>query len=174
MTNFLRPIFENILPELKELSWAVFKAEPRANQPGKFNKAPRSPESGKLISVNEPDSWSTLDRCQEAYETGDFTGVGVLMKEDGWVAVDIDDYANLMPGIRQRVDDWIALCLERDEYIERSPSGKGIRAFVRGHLDGPGRKIGLLEMYSRARFMTVTGHRLIGPLTTEGDQHGIR
>ena len=94
------------------------------------------------------------------------------MQENGWVAIDIDDYANLQPGIRQRVDDWLALCLEGDEYIERSPSGKGIRGFVRGHLVGTGRKIGALEMYSKARFMTVTGHRLTGPLGTEGDQYG--
>jgi primase-polymerase (primpol)-like protein len=171
MTDFLPPRFENIPDGLSKFKWAVFKAEPRPNHPGKFNKAPRSPESGKLISVNEPDSWSTLRRCKEAYETGEFTGVGVLMQEDGWVAIDIDDYANLQTDIRQRVDDWLALCLARDEYIERSPSGKGLRAFVRGHLDGTGRKIGALEMYSKARFMTVTGHRLTELLRTEGRQH---
>jgi primase-polymerase (primpol)-like protein len=174
MTDFLSPKFEDIPVPLLDFKWAVFKAEPRPNQAGKFNKAPRSPESGKLISVNEPDLWSTLHRCKLAYLSGDFTGVGVLMQEGGWVAIDIDDYANLQLSIRQKVDDWIALCLERDEYLERSPSGKGIRGFVRGHLDGPGRKIGALEMYCKARFMTVTGHRLTGPLTTEGDQHGIR
>jgi primase-polymerase (primpol)-like protein len=172
MTDFLPVRFEDIPDPLLGFKWAVFRAEPRLNHPGKFNKAPRSPESGKLISVNEPDSWSTLQRCQKAYETCGFTGVGVLMQENGWVAIDIDDYANLQPGIRQRVDDWLALCLEGDEYIERSPSGKGIRGFVRGHLVGTGRKIGALEMYSKARFMTVTGHRLTGPLGTEGDQYG--
>jgi primase-polymerase (primpol)-like protein len=172
MTDFLPPKFQDMPASLLDFKWAVFRAEPRPNHPGKFNKAPRSPKSGKLISVNQPDSWLTLHHCREAYETGHFTGVGVLMQADGWVAIDIDDYANLQPGIRQRVDDWLALCLESDEYIERSPSGKGIRGFVRGYLDGPGRKIGALEMYSKARFMTVTGHRLIGPLTTEGDQHG--
>ena len=41
--NWLKPEFENIPEELEAQPWAVWTAEPRPNNPNKFNKAPRSP-----------------------------------------------------------------------------------------------------------------------------------
>ena len=51
--------------------------------------------------------------------------------------------------------------LEADEQ-EVSPSGKGIRIFVKGTLPEDGRKVGKVEMYQNKRYLTVTGRPLPG------------
>jgi hypothetical protein len=57
---------------------------------------------------------------------------------------------------------------ELDSYTERSPSGRGLRLFAFGGLPPGQRKLGDLEVYDDARFLTVTGHQLAGtPATVE-------
>src|SRR5262249_26142506 len=57
---------------------------------------------------------------------------------------------------------------ELNSYSEQSPSGRGIRIFARGTLPQGGRRKPRIEIYDRARFLTVTGRRLEGvPATIE-------
>jgi len=44
-----------------------------------------------------------------------------------------------------------------DTYAELSPPGKGVHAFLRGAIPGPGRKINGIELYCHSRYFTVTG-----------------
>ncbi len=49
-----------------------------------------------------------------------------------------------------------------DSYTEVSPSGRGLHVWVKGKVPGNRRRSGKLEMYDRARYVTVTGHALPG------------
>jgi hypothetical protein len=59
------------------------------------------------------------------------------------------------------VEDWAMDIIRRlDTYTEVSPSGTGIRMFLRGALPGTGRKKGKIEVYDQGRYLTVTGHSI--------------
>lgn len=159
---FAAPRFDNIPNELKEQPWAVWIAEPRAGHKGKFDKAPLSPTTGRKIGTNKPELFGTFEDAKRAYESGSFTGVGVLLTGCGIVGIDIDDYRNLFED-RPEVKLWLASAIREGIYCERSPSGNGLRLFMHGELPANGRKNGGLEIYDNHRFLTVTGHALRGP-----------
>ena len=156
---FIAPKFENISDGLKTLRCAVWIAEPRQNKPGKFNKAPRSPETGRKIGTNEPHLFGTYDQAVAAYEAGGYTGVGVLLTGDGLIGVDIDDVDQTFAD-QPEVKAWVLAAIRADAYCEASPSGTGLRLFIRGNPlpDTVKRKHGNLEIYDNVRFLTVTGH----------------
>ena len=166
--HFLLPKFENIPTGLRKCPWAVWAAEPRTNKPGKYNKAPRSPETGHKIGANKPDLFGTYDQSVTAYQAGGFTGVGVLLTGDGLIGVDIDDVAETCAD-RPEVEAWINGALMAGAYCEYSPSNTGLRLFMFGDPlpDTVMRKHKHLEIYDDVRFLTVTGH-----LVCKGDDHG--
>lgn len=158
MSDFLLPNFENIPLEIQQnFRWAVWKAEPRANKPGKFNKAPRSPITGRNISVNKPESFSSYEVCQEAYKKGNFTGVGILLQDNDWVGIDIDDLYQIPQEQKIEIEKWIQKAFAVGAYIERSPSSRGLRVLIKGTFEGNGKKKGALEIYKSQRFLTITG-----------------
>lgn len=154
---WLKPQFEAIPSDLKAQPWAVWTAEPRDGKLGKFNKAPRSPKTGHKIGADKPHLFSTFEEAKAAYGIGEYTGVGVLLTGNGIIGVDIDDckvtFANL-PSVKQ----WVIDAIKQGAYCEQSPSRKGLRLFMHGNLPDKGRKVGALEIYADARFLTVTGH----------------
>lgn len=150
--------FDDIPDWMKSRPFCVWTAEPRANE--KVNKAPRHPDGGWRLSVNQPEKWATYEQVREAYQSGKFDGIGVLLtKGSGVVGVDIDDWKSLVHKHPEIFNSLVKLLLQGG-YVENSPSGTGLRAFVQGSLNGPGRKSGGLEIYDDVRFLTVTGHRL--------------
>ena len=157
---FLEPKFDNMPDDLKSLPWAVWIAEPRPNKPGKFNKAPRCPKSGRKIGANKPELFGTYDEAVVAFNTGEFTGVGILFTGNGLIGIDIDDVRQTLsevPGVKK----WLRSARAAGAYCELSPSGTGLRLFFRDEpLPGTGRKSGPLEIYDNKRFLTVTGHTL--------------
>ena len=155
--NWLPPLPENIPQALKLQPWAIWIAEPRPNNPNKFNKAPRSPSGGYKIGANKPELFGTFDSAYAAYERGGYTGIGVLLTGNGIVGVDIDD-VDATYEAQPYVKHWVESALTAGAYCEYSPSGTGLRLFMTGKLPGKGRKSGPLEIYDDVRFLTVTGH----------------
>ena len=156
--DFLKPKIENIPEDLKQQPWAVWIAEPREGKPGKFSKAPRSPRTGQKIGADKPYLFGTFDDAVAAFEANPrYTGIGVLLTGNGIVGFDLDDCKDLF-GLRPEVQQWVAKALAAGAYCEWSPSGTGLRVFMRGNLPGSGRKKGSLEIYDRDRFLTITGH----------------
>jgi putative DNA primase/helicase len=158
----LTPQFDSIEQHLGELTglprWVLWKM---AWRQGRWTKPPCTP-AGRSASVEVPDTWSSYSDCKAAYEAGghDFAGVGIVLDgSDDLVAVDLDKC--LVDGITTA---WATEALELldPSYREVSPSGTGVRAFVRGKLPRPGMRVGGLELYSASRFMTVTGRLLPG------------
>ena len=150
--------FENIPVWMKNRPFCVWTAEPRPN--GKVNKAPRHPDGGWKLSVNQPERWATYDQVRQIYLSGKFDGVGVLMtKGSGIVGVDVDDWKSKVAE-HPRIFSGLHKLILDGGYVETSPSGSGLRAFVKGALIGGGRNKGGLEIYDDVRFLTVTGQRM--------------
>ncbi len=153
----LKPIFANIPTDLHSLRWGCWVAEQKTE--GKVAKAPRHPDGGWLLSTNKPERWPTFDECRAGYLSGLFDGVGLLLEADiGIVGIDIDDATNTLKR-HPEVLAQLRLISATGGYIERSPSGNGLRIFVLGNLPlNAGKKSDGLEIYSDRRFLTVTGH----------------
>jgi primase-polymerase (primpol)-like protein len=121
---------------------------------------PRHPNGGWNLGVDKPEKWATYEKVRQTYLSGKFDGIGVLLtKGSGIVGVDIDDWKSKFAD-HPRIFSALHKLILDGGYVETSPSGMGLRAFVQGALNGPGRKNGGLEIYDDVRFLTVTGHRL--------------
>lgn len=140
--------------------WGLWKAEPKAGNPGKFNKAPCG-ASGGGISINDPEKWLSFEEAITAYRTGRYSGIGILL-DGSIVGIDIDNAPETFknhPELKRLLQD----AIDKGVYCEKSPSGKGLRLFVKGdlkrHLNGTkgGTKRSNLEIYQDKRFLTVTG-----------------
>jgi putative DNA primase/helicase len=99
-------------------------------------------------------TWSTFEEAVEAYEHGQYAGLGfVFCSGDPYTGVDLDNCVDE----NEQIVPWaieIARCL--DGYTELSATGSGLHIIVRG--DVPNRRKGDIEVYSSKRFFTVTGH----------------
>jgi RecA-family ATPase len=161
--SWLKPNFQDIPLALQQLPWAVWKAEARldhaGNPTGKWSKAPRNPKTGWNIPTNDPSKFGTFQEAQEAFATGQYTGVGVLLIGNGITGIDIDDAIDVFK-TRPKVKDWVKAARNEKVYLELSPSGNGMRLFVYGRLNCNGRKQNSLEIYDDVRFLTITGHTL--------------
>jgi primase-polymerase (primpol)-like protein len=141
---------EDIPEELRvRPQWVVWKAV--GDKP---DKVPYSARSGRRASSTDLLTWSTFQEALEAYESGEYAGLGfVFSSADPYTGIDLDDCVD--------GDGEIALwALEIvryfDSYTELSATGSGLHVIVRG--DVPNRRNGNVEVYSSKRFFTVTGH----------------
>lgn len=157
LPSILVPRFDAIPRYLKTLPWAVWTAEPREGKPGKFNKAPRSPITGIKIGTNKPNLFGTFENAKAAYESGGYSGVGLLLINSGIIGVDIDDYRDTVVS-NPEVAVWIDNAIKTGAYCERSPSGNGLRLFYYDSNFKQSKKSGSLEIYCALRFLTITGH----------------
>jgi primase-polymerase (primpol)-like protein len=167
-TGVVTLIPENIPDELAERpQWVCWRYETRDGKP---TKVPYTPESGQRASTTDLMTWRTLEDalgCLEA-DTAEllrlphYDGVGfVLSSGDPFVGVDLDACRNPETG---EIAEWAQKIIDRvqDGYIEVSPSGTGIHIIVKGTVRGSGKtqrrvESGKIEMYSRERFLTITG-----------------
>jgi len=141
---------ESILRELSvRPQWVVWKAV--GDKP---DKVPYSARTSRRASSTDLLTWSTFQEALEAYENGEYDGVGfVFSSADPYTGIDLDNCVD--------EDGEIALwALEIvryfDSYTELSATGSGLHVIVRG--DVPNRRKGDVEVYSSKRFFAVTGH----------------
>ena len=156
--GFYTPRFFDIPDELKRLTrWVVSKG-----------KKPFCAEAINLpASVNDPDTWSSFDAAQTAYEEGGWDGIGFVFNRDGIAGVDLDNcVVDGIPSVAAlKILDEIGC-----QYVEFSQSGTGLHAY--GYVDCvtlKGRRgtcKGIkTELYTSGRFFIVTGNVLrSGPL----------
>lgn len=149
------PRIENIPEFLRALPAANWTADPKPGHPGKFHKAPRNPKTGIRVGANDPANFGSFDDAVKGLDSGKYSGIGVLVT-DGIIGLDIDGLGQQPPEVK----DLVKRAVMAGAYCEKSPSGDGLRLFVRGSLPGTGRKHGGLEIYGKARFLTVTGASL--------------
>lgn len=91
-----------------------------------------------------------------------FDGIGLSLGENGigLVGLDIDSCRDRSTGLLSIEAQ--AIVDELDTYWEISPSGEGIRGFLRGDYDKAkwGSEAGILEIYRDKRYLTITGNLL--------------
>jgi len=141
---------EGIPEELRvRPQWVVWKAV--GDRP---DKVPYSARTGRRASSTDLLTWSTFQEALEAYENGDYAGLGfVFSSADPYTGIDLDDCVDA----DGEIAGW-ALEIVRyfDSYTELSATGSGLHIIVRGNV--PNRRKDEVEVYSSKRFFTVTGH----------------
>jgi putative DNA primase/helicase len=141
---------ESIPEELRARpQWVVWKAV--GDRP---DKVPYSARTARRASSTDLLTWSTFQEALEAYENGDYAGLGfVFSSADPYTGIDLDDCVDA----DGEIAGW-ALEIVRyfDSYTELSATGTGLHVIVRGEI--PNRRKGDVEVYSSKRYFTVTGH----------------
>ena len=149
-------LFHTIPDQLRQANqWVLWRYHQRQGQP-KPTKPPCDP-AGKFVDETQAKNWLTFRAAVKAYEQNPkLDGIGIaLTPELGLVGIDLDDCLS-----DAGLEPWAAEIVHRAaSYTEISPSGRGLRIFVRGKLPGDtlGRRKGKLEMYAGKRYLTVTG-----------------
>ena len=150
--------------------WVGWKLEHRegSSQP---TKVPYNLQTGHKAANNKPEHWTTYpDSLSDSY-----SGIGFVFTKDlGMTGIDLDDCITDSGAIKP----WAVEILANFEgtYAEVSPSGSGIKLWVRGSLPGTGAKAyidedgtrtvqsmndGAVEMYDTGRYFCVTGQRYV-------------
>jgi hypothetical protein len=153
--------------------WVLWRAElDRGRQ--KTTKRPYTfLDLSKWASTTNPRTWATFDDVARVFELGrsygdtvtqTFQGVGLVFAPgDPHAGADfdhcLDENGRMLDWARPHFDALMP------SYSEVSPSGRGVKVFVRGDLPDSGIKVGgfgpdgtgVIELYDRARFFTTTG-----------------
>jgi putative DNA primase/helicase len=147
----------NIPEELKQRNqWVAWKAEARR---AKRSKTPKNPHTGKNASIDKRNTWGTYSEAVEACTRYGFDGIGFVFTEhDEFAGIDLDDCID-----NGEIALWAKQIIKAfNSYTEISPSGTGIKIFIKMTHKGEslkGIKKGNIELYSTKRFFTVTGER---------------
>jgi primase-polymerase (primpol)-like protein len=152
----LRFIVDNVPSDLKGWNgWVPWRWEFRG---GKWTKVLVNAASEARASSTDPSTWSVFEEAVRYARKNLLPGVGFVFTRSPFAGADLDGCRDPETG---RLEEWAReIVAELDSYAEVSPSGTGVKVFVRGDLP-PGRKRkGRIEMYDSGRFFTVTGHRL--------------
>lgn len=158
---------EAIPPSLFEQpQWVCWKSIPRPN--GKPTKLPFNALKGRNADPTDPNTWTTFENALNAFKLNtSYAGIGyVFLESDPYTGIDLDDCLD-----EQGEFIWGKDIVERiDTYCEVSPSGRGVKMILAGTKpawltecvakgQGPNGD-GKVEVYDRARFFALTGHRI--------------
>jgi primase-polymerase (primpol)-like protein len=120
-------------------------------------KRPLDPATGEGASTTDSETWGTFSEADARFERVGF----VFTEDDPYCGIDLDDCLDPRTGevCPAAWDVVVAL----DSYTEVSPSGKGLKVWVRA--TKPGCRCstrdtpwgGKIEVYDRGRFFAVTG-----------------
>ena len=133
-------------------------------------KVPKIAGTVRRASSADPKTWRSFEECVEAATKypGRYAGVGfVFSREDPYAGVDLDDVRNPETGVlTERASEIVA---RLDSYAEVSPSGAGVKLWVRAKLARAKKKPGV-EVYPHGRYFTVTGRMLAGSRSAVGER----
>ncbi|MBA3481852.1 MAG: PriCT-2 domain-containing protein [Pirellulales bacterium] len=128
---------------------------------GKWTKPPVNCRGGAGSST-DASTWCDFATAIAAAEAGEVDGIGIALGDlgDGRVltGVDCDDCLNPQTG--ELTPDADAVVAMLKSYVEKSPTGTGVKVFCFGRLPPGRRSRGRFEGYSDGRYFTVTGHEL--------------
>jgi hypothetical protein len=156
---------DNLPPELREGKRFVCWREAVRN--GKPTKIPVNPHTLAEAESDNPATWGTFTEAVACYKAHPdmLQGIGRMFHpDDGFIGIDfdkcLDDHGNIIAS--HVAATWLR---QFDSYSETSPSGRGVKAWLRAphELDGKtGRKDARrgVEIYKERRYFTITGQRL--------------
>jgi replicative DNA helicase len=167
--------------ELKDRpQWVLWKIGERD---GKETKLPYQ-LSGSLAESDNPATWSPYEAIVAKYAKGGYSGIGyVFAKDDPYCGIDLDGCR----GEDGKFAEWAREALKKlDSYAEISPSGTGVKIFVKAESPfASGKKITLkseaevsnkkpgIEVYDHLRYFAITGNRVKGPHTPQERPGGL-
>jgi hypothetical protein len=156
----------NVPDSLSELDqWLLWRFEAETKVPYTLK--------GTKASSTDARSWAPFDDVVTAWRSrrGFYDGVGfVFTRDDPFTGIDLDDCID--QGHLKQEFSGIVECFA-DSYSEVSPSGRGIKIWVRGSIPANVPKVrfkngGGIEIYDCKRYFTVTGNGWRGaPLEVE-------
>ena len=122
-------------------------------------KIPVDPKTGKPASSTDPSTWSNFHAALSYARQAGAAGIGfVLIEPNGITVVDLDKCRDPKTEI---IQPWaVAIIRQLNSYTEISPSGTGVHIWTRAKVPPGGNRHGRVEMYTTARYMTVTGQVL--------------
>jgi hypothetical protein len=143
------PFFPNEIPDELKVGRCWVCADER--------KIPLVAGSRRRASSTDPETWRSYGQAYWAYREHPtlYAGVGrVLVHGEGLVGIDLDNVRDPSSG---QLEAWAHEILEiLDSYSEVSPSGRGVKIWIRALLDRSYVKPGL-EVYNGRRYFVVTG-----------------
>jgi len=153
---------------------------PKELKPGRFwvccdaDKVPLVPWERFRASSTDADTWRHYDEVVAAFHAHPerYAGVGRIITDgDAYIGVDLDNVRD--PVSRELSPEAMTILESLDSYAEVSPSGAGVKIWIKAVLDRSYVKPGL-EVYQRGRYFTVTGQFLPQfPLTVQNRQYEI-
>ena len=147
---------EEIIPQelLKLPTWVGY--ELRRNK-DRLDKVPMNVLIGRPAKTNDPGTWTDFHTAIDLVAQRNYAGIGFVFQPP-YVGVDVDHC------VKDGVIAPYALEILKslNSYSEYSPSGTGIHILCKGEIERACKisKIGL-EIYTKGRFFTVTGNRLM-------------
>ncbi len=144
--------------------WVLWIAVPSKTRPGKTDKFPIDPRTGRVAGHNDPAIRMTGPEAVAALSTVQVTGIGfVITPEDPFFCLDIDD-AMTPTGwspVAQQLVGWMDGC-----YVEVSHSGTGIHVIgtTLPFTCGEKNKLYKLDLYGygKGHFIAMTGYHARG------------
>lgn len=146
--------FNNIPQEMKSKpNWVVWRYEERG---GKKTKTPYNPATGTPAKSNAPHTWVPYDNAMAALQQYSYDGLGFMFSGSGLVGIDLDHCVSSDGSLTTLAEEIVRLA---NSYTEYSPSGQGLHIIGEGQTPPGGNRNSALglEMYSEARYFTVTG-----------------
>jgi putative DNA primase/helicase len=143
----------------EEPRWCCWRYEERDD--GKRMKLPLHASRGTRLDVTDSTGWVSFERAVNSKVRHD--GIGFCLG-DGWAGVDLDGCRNPETGELHAWARYVVQLLA--SYTEVSPSGTGIKIFVKGALPLGARHvfkrvpIKQIELYDGKHYFTVTGDAL--------------
>lgn len=129
-------------------------------------------EPTRRASSTDPATWAPFGAAFRAHASHGFDGIGyAFAPDDGISGVDLDRCRDPQTGT---LAPWARRIIDRlRSYTEVSPSGTGVKIFLRAKLPGTGKRRDLddghVELYSAGRYFTTTGAHVPGTPTTLTD-----
>ena len=172
-TSQREPPRANPIPaELRERpQWVGWKSVPAEPKP---RKLPIDPKTGKAASSTDPATWADYNTATAGLKPYGLAGVGFVFTEsDPFAGVDLDDCRDPQTG---EIEGWAqAIIAALNSYAEVSPSGTGVKIFLKAKLPANAKhnvkcQTGSVEMYDCSRYFTVTGQHVPGTPTTIEDR----
>lgn len=153
------PPFPAILELQQRRQWVAWRSEIRDGRP---TKVPINPKGG-FAKSNAPSTWGAFGEVDRlvARSAGGLAGVGFMLSvDDDYTGVDldkvVDEQGDLLPWVRE-------IIAYGETYTEISPSGRGVRMFVRGKITAAVKSAAAgVELYATGRYLTVTGSHIPG------------
>ena len=129
-----------------------------------WDKPPVNARNGGPGSSTDRTTWSDYAHAADFSKIRRMAGVGyVLSPEDHESGIDLDDCRDSKTG---KLQAWAQVAVDFGEtYAEVSPSGCGLRFFVRGVVDSRKVDAAQVEIYTGGRYLTVTGRHVPGTPT---------